>query len=69
MEFTYTYKCSKCKKVVELRRLMDDRGNPVVGEKHSKRGCDGEFRQIITAVSVPFEHLRDKGVFERIEKY
>jgi len=64
---TYTYRCTECKYTVELERTIDRRGDKVFApHAPNKKGCPGEFKQIITAVSIPFETMRDKGIFERI---
>jgi putative FmdB family regulatory protein len=64
---TYTYKCSECGYKVELERDIEDRDNKVFApHAPNKKGCNGEYRKIITATSTPFETLRDRGVFERI---
>jgi len=64
---TYTYRCTECKYIAELERTIDRRGDKVFApHAPNKKGCKGEFKQIITAVAIPFETMRDKGIFERI---
>jgi predicted nucleic acid-binding Zn ribbon protein len=65
---TYTYKCTECGYKVELERSIEDRDNKVYApHAPNKTGCKGEFRKIITPVAIPFETMRDKGVFERLD--
>jgi predicted nucleic acid-binding Zn ribbon protein len=67
---TYVYKCTECGYSAELERTIDRRGDKVFApHAPNKKGCKGVFKQIITMTSTPFETLRDKGVFERIEKH
>jgi predicted nucleic acid-binding Zn ribbon protein len=64
---TYVYKCTECGYITELERTIDRRGDKVFApHKQSKKGCPGEFKQIINyAVAVPFETMRDKGILSR----
>ena len=65
---TYVYRCTECKYTVELERTIDRRGDKVFApHKPSRKGCKGEFVQIINyAPAIPFETMRDKGIFERL---
>ena len=64
---TYTYKCNACGYVTELEREIDRRHDMVFApHAPNNRGCDGSYKLIITPVSIPFETMRDKGVFERL---
>lgn len=65
---TYTYRCNACGYTAELERAIEDRHNPVFApHAPSKKGCKGEFKQIITPVAIPFETMRDRGIFERLD--
>ena len=64
---TYTYKCDVCGYRTELERTIPDRHNPVFApHAPNKKGCNGTYKQIITPVAIPFETMRDKGIFERL---
>ena len=53
---------------MEVERPMADYDKPVHNDAHDAK-CDGEYVRKITQVAVPFEGLRDEGIFERVEKH
>jgi predicted nucleic acid-binding Zn ribbon protein len=64
----YTWHCKVCGDLMEVERPMADYDKPVHNDAHDAK-CDGEYVRKITQVAVPFEGLRDKGIFERVEKH
>jgi len=61
---TYTYKCDVCGDKMEVKREMEERHDYINNDWHTLK-CDGVYRLIITVPSIPFEHMRDRGVFDR----
>ena len=66
----YEWKCTECPYRVTVHRRLDDRDTPPTKEEAAAAGgptiaCDHQWVRVISTASVPFEHLRDKGVFER----
>lgn len=53
----YEWKDQKSGKVVEVQRSVADRDIPPEYE--------GEWARVVSKPNVPFEQLRDRGVFER----
>jgi len=53
----YEWKDRNTGKIVEVQRSIADRDVPPED--------DGDWVRIISKTTTPFEHLRDKGVFDR----
>jgi putative FmdB family regulatory protein len=64
-EMIYEWRCDSCNEVVEVTRPVKDYKKP---PGHCNCGEEKWWR-IIGKTSVPFETLRDKGIFERTKDY
>jgi len=65
----YEWKCPQCGEIAEVERVADDYQ---LGPSQNEAVCMHpveDYTRIITSTSVPFETLRDKGVFERTKDY
>lgn len=58
----YTWRCEKCKEITEVDRRMSDSGVPPDKCSHCKETKDLK-KVILSPPPVPFEHLRNSGVF------
>jgi hypothetical protein len=59
----YEWKCNQCSKITEVTRSVDDR------KKGPKRGscCTlAGFERILSLPAYDWEHMRDKGILERL---
>ena len=67
----YEWKCRVCGHVTTVHRSVADIDVPPEGAETNhepecqEKGSNDELYRIISSPSVPFEHLRDKGVFDR----
>lgn len=61
----YEWKCTKCGVRVEVQRPVSEynQGPRTISEIPASP-CDHDWVRVISVAAVPFETLRDKGVFE-----
>lgn len=64
----YEWRCTKCKAITDVTRSVSDMDTAPT-RKESQCGCRGQYDRIMSLPHVPFETLRDKGVFERLERF
>jgi len=58
----YEYRCTLCGRLIEAVRKIEERDYPIDLE-----GCRHNFKHVIVSPpSIPFEHLRDQGMFDRV---
>lgn len=63
----YEWRCGGCQHLEEVERKMADY---LVGPDYPCPECKvNEWTKILSKASVPFETLKDQGIFERIEKW
>jgi hypothetical protein len=71
----YEWRCPQCKMITEAERTVEDRDTPptrVDGINH-KADCShmpvDALVRILSSPHTNFEHLYDRGVFERVERF
>jgi formylmethanofuran dehydrogenase subunit B len=61
----YEWKCEVCGEICDIQRSVADMD---MGPSDNEAACDcgvGNYNRIISKSNVPFETLRDRGVFDR----
>lgn len=62
----YEWRCQRCGETAEVDRVVEDRD---LGPSENECGCmcgAENYTRILSRPNVPFETLRDRGVFDRL---
>jgi len=61
----YEYRCTLCGRLIVAVRKIEERDYPI--DLGNIEGCLFNFMNVIVSPpSIPFEHLRDQGMFDRV---
>ena len=65
----YEWRCQICGEIAEVERHVDDRH---LGPSQNEAPCTcgvQHYERILSRPNYDFEHMRDKGILERLEKW
>lgn len=63
----YEWRCDDCSHITDVQRSVADRD---MGPEEKCSKCGGtKHTRILSKTTVPWETLRDNGVFERLERH